>query len=196
MEVVDIIATLNGVLDDVCFFQNMLPRNPYVGPFTIPLWLINVTTDGLFVWRCYTVCGGLQSQRRWFTLLWVMPLIVYIVMIFTGSIVVARFAAFNVGGILSDALPPFQYSVTGFLNTLITACIVILILRYRCAAREAFGENHEMPYLSIMTVLIESASLVVVIDVLAAVGYSQGVLGNIATQVWVPMQVSFRIQFD
>lgn len=114
----------------------------------------------------------------------------------TGSIVVARFAAFNVGGILSDALPPFQYSVTGFLNTLITACIVILILRYRCAAREAFGENHEMPYLSIMTVLIESASLVVVIDVLAAVGYSQGVLGNIATQVWVPMQVSFRIQFD
>lgn len=48
-EVVDIIATLNGVLDDVCFFQNMLPRNPYVGPFTIPLWLINVTTDGLFV---------------------------------------------------------------------------------------------------------------------------------------------------
>jgi hypothetical protein len=31
----------------------------------------------------------------------------------------------------------------------------------------------------------------VVIDVFALVGYVQGILGNVATQIWIPMQVRF-----
>jgi hypothetical protein len=48
-EIVDIKLTVNGALDDVCFFQNLQPPNPYLGPFGILLLLINVTTDGLLV---------------------------------------------------------------------------------------------------------------------------------------------------
>jgi hypothetical protein len=45
-----------------------------------------------------------------------------------------------------------------------------------------------------MTVLIESASLALVIDVFALVGYVQGVSGNVATQIWIPMQVRFFLR--
>ncbi|KAF7761264.1 hypothetical protein Agabi119p4_10673 [Agaricus bisporus var. burnettii] len=187
-EVAEIFVTLDGILDDVCFFQGLQPPNPYLGRFAITVWLTNITTDGLFVWRCYTVCGGLRGQKGWSTLLWALPLIVYIVMICTGTIVIVGFAVFNARQGIANVLLPVQYGISGFLNALITVCIVILILRHRRATLDAFGGSHQMPYLNIMTVLIESASLVVVIDIFAAVGYIQGILGNVATQVWIPMQ--------
>jgi hypothetical protein len=68
---------------------------------------------------------------------------------------------------------------------------MILILHYRRITIEALGKNNPTPYLNVMTVLIESASLAVVIDVFALVGYVQGILGNVATQIWIPMQVRF-----
>jgi hypothetical protein len=48
-EVVDITLTVNNALDDVCFFQNLQPPNPYLGLFDIIFLLINITTDGLLV---------------------------------------------------------------------------------------------------------------------------------------------------
>lgn len=66
---------------------------------------------------------------------------------------------------------------------------MILILHYRRITIAALGKDSTMPYLTVMTVLIESASLALVIDVFALVGYVQGILGDIATQIWIPMQV-------
>ncbi|XP_006457023.1 hypothetical protein AGABI2DRAFT_122896 [Agaricus bisporus var. bisporus H97] len=189
-EVAEIFVTLDGILDDVCFFQGLQPPTPYLGLFAITVWLTNITTDGLFVWRCYTLCGGLRGQRGWSTLLWAMPLGVYIVMICTGTNIIIGFAAYNTREVISDVLLPLQYGISGFLNALVTICIIVLILRHRRATLEAFGENHQMPYLNVMTMLIESASLVVVIDIFAVAGYIQGILSNVAMQVWIPLQVS------
>jgi hypothetical protein len=83
-----------------------------------------------------------------------------------------------------------QGGITAFLNVLITLGIIILLLHHRRVMFGAFGKNHPLPYLNVMTVLIESASLTLVVDVFAIVGFLQGALGNIATQIWIPMQVS------
>jgi hypothetical protein len=48
-EVIEITLTVNSVLDDACFFQNLQPSDPYLGSFAIPVLLIDITTDGLFV---------------------------------------------------------------------------------------------------------------------------------------------------
>ncbi|KAF7762339.1 hypothetical protein Agabi119p4_8932 [Agaricus bisporus var. burnettii] len=74
--------------DDTNFFQNSQLLNLYLGWFLILLWLTNITTDGLFVWRCYTLCEGLREQRDWSTLLWEAPLAVYFVMLCTSLIIV------------------------------------------------------------------------------------------------------------
>lgn len=99
-------------------------------------------------------------------------------------------AIFNAGGGFSTILTPLQGGITAFLNVLVAASIVILILRYRRATIRVFGKDHPLPYLNIMTVLIESASLTLVVDIFAIVGFTRGTLGNIATQIWLPMQVS------
>jgi hypothetical protein len=114
-----------------------------------------------------------------------------------GFIVVVRLATLNLGGPVSDVLLPILYGITGFLNVLITVCIIILILRYRrvTAKLEAPGRNQSSSCLNLMMVLIESAGLVVVIDAFVVAGYTsiQSGWGNIAGQVWIPMQVSFKI---
>jgi hypothetical protein len=114
----------------------------------------------------------------------------------TGITVTTRLAIFNGGGGIADVLSPLQYGISGFLNVLVTICITILILHYRRITIEALGKNHPVPYLNVMTVLIESASLAVVIDVFALVGYVQGFLGNVASQIWIPMQVRFSYVID
>jgi hypothetical protein len=48
-EIIEIAVTVNSALDDVCFFQSLQPPNPYLGRFPILIWLIDITTDSLFV---------------------------------------------------------------------------------------------------------------------------------------------------
>jgi hypothetical protein len=108
----------------------------------------------------------------------------------TGITVVTKLSLAGGGEGFSKVLTPLQGGITAFLNVLITLCIIILILHHRRITIEAFGKNHPLPYLNVMTVLIESASLTLVVDVFAIVGFLKGTLGNIATQIWMPMQVS------
>lgn len=52
VEILEIMVTVNSVLDDVCFFQNLQPPNPYLRGFAVPTSLIHVTTDSLLVRVC------------------------------------------------------------------------------------------------------------------------------------------------
>jgi hypothetical protein len=90
----------------------------------------------------------------------------------------------------SDIPSPIQCGISGFPNVLVTLCITILILHYRRITIEALGKNRTILYLNVTTVLIKSVSLALIIDVFALAGYVQGIWGNIATQIWIPMQVS------
>jgi hypothetical protein len=85
------------------------------------------------------------------------------------------------------------YGLAGFLNVLITICIITLIIHYRRATAEVLGKDSSLPYPDLMIMLVESASLVVFIDAFVIAGYILGVWGNIAGQLWIPLQVSFAV---
>lgn len=84
-----------------------------------------------------------------------------------------------------------QFGISLFLNTIITSSLVTLLLRQRNEFVRAFGKGQGQStlYLNISTMLIESAGLILIVDVFALATISFVPFGNIAFQLWVHAQV-------
>lgn len=90
---------------------------------------------------------------------------------------------------------PLLFGISALLNTLITSIIVILLFRYRRMVVRAVGEGHQLPFLRIIPVVVESAALIVFIDVFVIVAtICFGTVGYLATQLWIHGQVSCKYQ--
>jgi hypothetical protein len=111
----------------------------------------------------------------------------------TGLVVVAQLGPFNPGQPDFTILFPILYGIAGLLNVLITICIITLIIRYRRETAEALEKDSSLPYPNLMIMLVESASLVVFIDAFVIASCMLGAWGNIAAQIWIPLQVSFFV---
>ncbi len=79
---------------------------------------------------------------------------------------------------------------TMLLNVGITGAIIAKILQYRRFLRQALGEKHGIHYISIISILVESASIIVAYDLFflipAVIGHP---LANIGRQVGTMIQV-------
>jgi hypothetical protein len=73
---------------------------------------------------------------------------------------------------------------------MITMGIVLFLINYRRVIVRALGKHSGRPHLNTMTILIESASLIVVVDVFAlATILIEPVTRNVALQLWIQVQV-------
>ncbi len=85
---------------------------------------------------------------------------------------------------------PIHLGISAFLNTLITSIIVGLLFRHRRMMVQSFGHEQRLPLLNIMAVLVESAALIVVVDIVVIVGItSLGSVGEMVSQIWNVVQV-------
>jgi hypothetical protein len=86
---------------------------------------------------------------------------------------------------------PLQLGVSMFLNTIITSIIVTLLFRHRRMLIRVFGRDQQLPLPNIMTILIESAALIVIMDIAVIVTVSAfGSVGDMLSQVWNFVQVN------
>lgn len=88
---------------------------------------------------------------------------------------------------------PVYLGISAFLNVLITSIIVCLLFRHRRMMIRAFGHEQHLPLLNIMVILVESAALIVVVDILVIVSIiSLRSVGEMVSQVWCVIQVNFE----
>lgn len=60
----------------------------------------------------------------------------------------------------------------------------------------AVGEEHQLPFLRIIPVLIESAALIVIVDIFVIVATTcLGSVADLAMQLWVHSQVSWIVTY-
>ncbi|KAF5346877.1 hypothetical protein D9756_010577 [Leucocoprinus leucothites] len=184
-EAMDIKVTIDGVLDQTCQGNHVQPLNPYLGRVDIAFLFVNFLTDGLLVWRCWAIARGL-SGKKW-SYSWIIPLIVYVVMLVTGIILIVVFSISQKRGGIGDKLIIVQFGISLLLNSLISSSIVTLIL-YRRRALAQYDPELAQPFLSVVTILVESALLTVFIDLFVIVSVPLIPVGGVAFQLWVQVQ--------
>lgn len=87
---------------------------------------------------------------------------------------------------------PLQLGLSVLLNTLITSIIVTLLFRHRRMVINTFGREQQLPLLNIMTILVESAALVVFADIvmIATVTLTKSSSGDLVSQIQTLVQVN------
>ncbi|KAF5347737.1 hypothetical protein D9756_010247 [Leucocoprinus leucothites] len=156
---------------------------PYL-PGVYSTWLImNFITDGLLVWRCYAIAVGFK--RRWL-FAWLVPLTIYIVMIGIG---IAGVSNYNSSLALAEILLAIIAGISLLLNVIISSSIVLLLLHHKNMLTRACGEESGKPYLNLITILVESASLIILSDAL-----SLAALMARSTVLFIPIQTWAQIQ--
>ncbi|KAJ3568192.1 hypothetical protein NP233_g5873 [Leucocoprinus birnbaumii] len=190
-EVYDAAVTTTAVFDKICTDARLMPPNPFVGDISIVFMFMNIVTDGLLVWRCYAIATGLYG-RKWL-LAWAAPLTIYL-----GMIVTAVISSSNPRAAVSNGLITAQFAISLSLNVTISTSIIILLLYYKRMTTEVLGRDAAKAYLNIMTMLLESGSLIVVIDVIAIATVRGSAAGYVAFQMWVNLQpiASFLIIYQ
>ncbi|KAJ3571719.1 hypothetical protein NP233_g3575 [Leucocoprinus birnbaumii] len=143
------------------------------------------------VWCYYAIATGLYG-KKWL-LAWVAPLTIYL-----GMIVTAVISSSKPRAAVSNGLISTQFAVSLSLNVAISTSIIMLLLYYKSMTTEALGRDAAKAYLNIMTMLLESGSLIVVIDVIAIVTVRGSAAGYVAFQMWINIQpiTSFLIIYQ
>ncbi|KAF9443775.1 hypothetical protein P691DRAFT_678842 [Macrolepiota fuliginosa MF-IS2] len=185
-EVLDIMVTINGILDESCKSEYLQLWSPYIGRVDIVFLAINLITDGLLIWRCYAIAKGLR--RKACIALWSIPFLVYVGMVVTGVILTMTLSTQNQTSSLGKTLILLQFGISLFLNTLISLYIILLLLQQRRLMVQTFGRDGPLPYIDVLTVLVESAGLILVIDTFAICTIAFSPLGNVAFQLWLHLQ--------
>lgn len=146
-----------------CTSEDDLVSSPFGGNIGVVWLLTEVLADGLLVWRCYMIAASFD--RRWL-LAWLVPLILYIGAIVLGVVLLAQYTLLPKQGKLANDLLVIVVGVSLLLNVIISSSIVLLLIHFKNIATSTLGEGSGKPYLNLMTILIESASLIIVSDVL------------------------------
>lgn len=85
-----------------------------------------------------------------------------------------------------------QLGTSVLLNTLITSIIVALLFRHRRVLIRMFGNEQHIPILNIMTILTESAALILFMDIAVIVTVCAfKSVGDAVSQVWNFVQVNW-----
>lgn len=91
---------------------------------------------------------------------------------------------------------PLQLGTSVLVNTLITSIIVALLFRHRRMMIRLVGGEQQLPLLNIMTILTESAALIVFMDIAVIVTVTSfNSVGDLVTQSWNYVQVNFIFFF-
>lgn len=86
---------------------------------------------------------------------------------------------------------PLQLATSAFVNTLITSIIVTLLFRHRRMLLQVLGKEQQLPLLNIVTILTESAALVVFADIAVIVTVTRfNSVGAMVSQPWNFVQVN------
>ncbi|TFK38932.1 hypothetical protein BDQ12DRAFT_712478 [Crucibulum laeve] len=163
----------------------------YIGELcsVITIW----ATDALLVWRCFIMYCDLRMSPWVFM---AVPL-----SLLCGSIAIGILLLVNMSYTYTESyanlLSAFGY-VTISLNIIVTCMVAVRILLHRHSVIRAFGFKHGTHYVGILTMMIESAILVVIFDIFFIVPFSlQNPIANIPQQCMVHIQAiaSFLIIF-
>ncbi|KAJ3565530.1 hypothetical protein NP233_g7577 [Leucocoprinus birnbaumii] len=109
-------------------------------------------------------------------------------MIGAGIFLIAAFGLSSKNGDMRDILLVVQLGISLCLNVIISTNIGVLLLHYRRLIVRVLGSSSGQPYLNVMTILIESAALIVIVDIFALATILTGPVGLVAVQMWVQAQ--------
>ncbi|KAF5346829.1 hypothetical protein D9756_010560 [Leucocoprinus leucothites] len=163
-----------------------LLENPFLTGLNILWLLMDVLTDGLLVWRCYAIASGFN--RKWL-LAWLVPLAIYIGIIVVGLVLLSVYSLRHKWADLAQILLMVGLGISLFLNIIISSSIVLLLFHYRRMLMRLFGGESGKSYLNLMTILVESASLIILSDVLTLAAVLRQ-----TTILYIPMQTWSQIQ--
>ncbi|TFK44068.1 hypothetical protein BDQ12DRAFT_672337 [Crucibulum laeve] len=122
--------------------------------------LTNWAVDGLLIWRCLVIYQGSWS-RRWIFLI---SILMFVCSFAVGSLLIV--VAFRNSPFDAEPLPLYQVlwihsSVSMGINTVFTVAITGRLLVYRSRVTKLLGSKHGSHFISIVNMMIESASLVI-----------------------------------
>ncbi|KAI0065072.1 hypothetical protein BV25DRAFT_1913714 [Artomyces pyxidatus] len=150
--------------------------------FYATLFVITFLSDALVLWRCWVIWGA-SGQN-----------IAYLVTAFPALMLVASFVmgvlwtlqSSQPGLSLYSALPlaygTSYYAISLGVNIILTILITIRLLQYRQTVLKTLPPDHAKHYVSLMTVLVESAALYSLFAVLFLITYA---INNPLNQVFL-----------
>ncbi|TFK32860.1 hypothetical protein BDQ12DRAFT_716174 [Crucibulum laeve] len=188
-----IYATTGALIDRTCPSSDQIPVNPYFGKVDIVYTFLNWCSDSLLIWRCMVIFST-SHISPWAYL--GIPLAFLVASFGTGMALVVLS---GFGRTKTVNLMLITYGlVTLVTNTLITSMIITRLVMHRRHVAKVLGRASQ--YTDIITILIESALLVVVIDIFFLVAFSlNSWYGAIAFQMWIqvqsiaPLLIIFRV---
>ncbi|TFK31039.1 hypothetical protein BDQ12DRAFT_740202 [Crucibulum laeve] len=170
-------SVVGGIAGDVCYV------------------LANWGVDGVLIWRCMSMYGD-STARRWVTTI---SAIMGILSFVVGSLLIIDALGFR-SLVLYVTVTFWIHSGTSLaINLTITIMIVARLLFYRYRVTSILGSSHGAPFMSVTSMIVESATLVIIFStsvlILCSLGPSYYVV--IPLQALSQMQVvaSFWIIF-
>ncbi|TFK44011.1 hypothetical protein BDQ12DRAFT_672226 [Crucibulum laeve] len=177
-----IYATTGALIDHSCQSPDEIPVNPYFGKANVVYCLLNLCSDALLIWRC-TVIFGASHVTPWVYL--GIPCFCLVASLGVGipSIVLSTMKRTP----LVNLLLVVYILITLTTNTVITSMIVTRLVLHRRRVAKLLGRASH--YTGIITILIESALLIIVVDIFFIIAFGlNSWYGTIAFQMWIQVQ--------
>ncbi|TFK35762.1 hypothetical protein BDQ12DRAFT_737439 [Crucibulum laeve] len=195
--VLDVLNTAGGmILSDCNAAAHEVSKSPFFGKWDIVYAALNWVSDGLLVWRCLVVYSG-SSISLWKVMLF--PYLLSFALVATG-IALVTLSALSETHLVDNVLIGYGV-ITLSINTVITSMIVarLFICHRRMAKLNLLSRDNSI-YTRIIAMLVESAALIVIFDLVFVVGFSlNSWFANIAFQSWIqvqaiaPLLIIFRV---
>jgi len=151
--------------------------------------LLQWAVDGLLLWRCFAFFPVSPACKGWIKAIIILVIISNIGLSCVFTVCVSSPRSMGSPAVVTAIILTYGF-YTMLLNIGITGAIVVKILQYRRFIRQALGEGHGAEYIGIISILIESASIIVVYDLFflipAVIGHP---LANIGRQIGTMVQL-------
>ncbi|KAJ7595070.1 hypothetical protein C8J56DRAFT_776195 [Mycena floridula] len=144
--------------------------------YVIANWL----SDAVLVWRAYVVFQGVSRYPMWIIMF--APGLVYLASITMGTLWLIQVSASNPWASTSLNWTVPYFSVSLGLNVFLTLAIVSRLLLYRFRIKSALGPDYGTQYLSLSTMIVESAALYSIFSLLFLIPF---ILGNAVSEVFL-----------
>ncbi|KAJ6628136.1 hypothetical protein B0H10DRAFT_1991592 [Mycena sp. CBHHK59/15] len=151
--------------------------------FYATLFILAFLSDLLVIWRCWIIWAAVDGKQ-----------IAYLATLFPGIVLLASFIMGTLWTLQSSqpglsfysSLPlaygTSYYALSLGVNIMLTLLITVRLLVYRRTLLQSLPEAHARHYLSLVTIIIESAALYSVCAALFLITYA---VGNPTNQVWL-----------
>jgi len=157
--------------------------------FEATLFLITFLCDALVLWRCWIIWRAAGRYIAWGVTAF--PIVLLLASFAMGTLWTLQSSqpGLSFYSALPEAYGISYYSISLSINVILTVLIVIRLLQYRATVMTSLPAAHARHYLSLVTILVESAALYSVFAIIFLVTYG---VNNPINQIFLSLAQAFQ----